>query len=304
MTRFFVTIDTEHFTQAPSPVVPYPGGAWCTVGGRHCGFPLIMDICDRFAIKATFFVNVFEYQSIGQGTMIRMCEEILQRGHDVQLHTHPAFLTGRSMLCDHSLNQQRELIELGIRKLHEWTGRKVVAHRAGYYGVNANSLTALKDSGITLDCSSFYRREGCRIQWSRFELAERDIMWELPISWFSMSNDLRSGDVIRDGKRICKVDIDKASADCLIEFLRQAVDEEYGQVTLASHSFSFVQSKNGCNGYGIDEQKIEEFRRLLEFVASTEKLQTQTVAELWEDIRNARVLIKPDGKEICLQNVK
>lgn len=298
MTTLLITIDTEHFTQAPSPVVPYPGGAWCTVRDRHYGFPLIMDLCDNYAIKVTFFINVFEYKVIGQAVMAQMCQEIVKRGHDVQLHTHPAFLTGRQLLCDHSLEEQRELIGIGKQKLYEWTTREVVAHRAGYYGVNDTSLEALKDCGIRLDCSSFYEREGCGVHWNRFELDERNGMWELPISWFRIVKNVGAGN--RGGGRIRKVDIDKASADYLIAFLRRAIEEGYGHITLASHSFSFIRHSKSGNAFTFDEQKVREFERLLLFVASTDELQTQSVAELWEDIESARIRLKPDGNEVCL----
>ena len=302
MTTFLVTVDTEHFTQAPSPVAAYPGGAWCTIGGRHCGFPLIMELCDKHAIKATFFVNVFEECRIGEAVMARMCKEIMDRGHDVQLHTHPAFLTGRPLLADHSRDEQRELVAIGKRKLYAWTGRHAVAHRAGYYGINDDSLAALKDCDIALDCSAFFQRKGCRVQWSRWELTERNGMWELPISWFRVngSEPIRAGG--SGTGRVCKVDIDKASADGLIAFLRYAEAEGYGHVTLASHSFSLIQKRASGEGYLADERKIRELNRVLGYVNSSPSLETQAVADLWDDIGNGRVASKPDGKEICLDS--
>jgi hypothetical protein len=276
MSKLIITIDTEHCTQAPGAIGEYPNGAWCTVAGRDYGFPLIMNICGRYGVSATFFVNVFEYRTVGEGRMVAMCEQILKGGHDIQLHTHPSFITGKAFMKESCLEEQTDLIGRGKEKLEAWTGRKVVAHRAGYYSVNEDTLVALSRTGIYLDSSVFYNHRYCSVNWAKFELTERFGMWELPVSWFHVRKADSGDGIAADEVRSVKFDIDKGPADVMIDFAEEARSSGYRYLTFAGHSFSFVREMNHglvCAG---DDEKAEQFDRLLGYAALSEGIQVQT----------------------------
>ncbi len=293
MSKLIVTIDTEHFTQAPGPLVKYPNGAWCTCEGVHCGFPLVMEICERYGIRATFFVNVFEYKVIGEKLMAAMCDEMLARGHDVQLHTHPSFVTGKPFLCDSPLQEQTELIGHGKEKLEAWTGRRVVAHRAGYYAANEESIVALRENGIHLDSSSLYGHRYCHVDWTKFELAERDGSWELPISWFNVAD-------ANGAPRRMKFDIDKGPAELLAAFADEALSIGYGYLTFAAHSFSFLRVGKDGPSSAKDGGKVEGFDRLLRHLTLSRGIESQTLGQLWHDIERKAARSRQDGREVCL----
>ena len=59
------------------------------VNGQYFGFRKIMEICDLFTIKATFFMDVFEYKRYGAKTFEDISHEIRGKRHDIQLHIHP-----------------------------------------------------------------------------------------------------------------------------------------------------------------------------------------------------------------------
>src|SRR5262249_53271335 len=83
----------------------------------------------------------------------------LQRlGHDVELHTHPdaAYDPKRHEMYEYSLDEQTTIVRDGVRLLESWTGQPVVAHRAGAYSADENTLIALERNGVTVDSSLFW----------------------------------------------------------------------------------------------------------------------------------------------------
>jgi hypothetical protein len=135
-------------------------------------------------------------------------------------------------------------------------------------------------------------------------LVERQGVWELPISWFIKGSDESAERRAESTRRIVKMDIDKAGADCLIAFVQRAVEARYDCITYASHSFSFIRGRGNGGDYEFDERKAMEFRRLLEFLSTADRVSTQTVSELWEDIRHGSVPTRPDREEICMEEIK
>lgn len=143
---------------------------------REVGIPLIMDLCEKHGVKATFFVDVFGYRIHGEEKMTDIVRGIVARGHDVQLHTHPAWdfshLDNKSFgrqtysygvhsprklfMRNYGLEQQIAMLREGIEKLAEWTGERPVAHRAGGYGANYDTLAAVGKVGIFIDASMFW----------------------------------------------------------------------------------------------------------------------------------------------------
>ena len=62
-----ITIDTEGFYGKH----PLKNMIWGEVdnSGMQYGIPMIMDICDKHGVKATFFVDVYEYRLQGEEKM-------------------------------------------------------------------------------------------------------------------------------------------------------------------------------------------------------------------------------------------
>jgi peptidoglycan/xylan/chitin deacetylase (PgdA/CDA1 family) len=132
---------------------------------RH-GIQRMMDILDRHGVKGTFFVNVYEVPSHREGAMGEVCLAIHQRGHDVELHTHPAPMFGIAEISDAAAATQAEILATGSTLLQEWTARPPIAHRAGNYAANQDTLEACRQAGISMDFSHNMAWPTCRLSQS------------------------------------------------------------------------------------------------------------------------------------------
>jgi peptidoglycan/xylan/chitin deacetylase (PgdA/CDA1 family) len=156
-----VTIDVETTENLP---LPQQIDMVCA-GGVHCGLLQIARALEQHRMAGTFFLNVYEYKYWGESALRNLARELQSRGHDVALHTHPhwAYDPERPYLYDYTLDEQTRIVADGVRLLTEWTGLPVVAHRAGAYSANRDSLEALARNGIVIDASLFPGEPHCRL---------------------------------------------------------------------------------------------------------------------------------------------
>lgn len=117
------------------------------------GIVRMMDILDRHGAKGTFFVNVYEAPKSGDDTMAEVCRAINARGHDLELHTHPKPMFGVWGMSEADLDTQVKILKRGAELIEEWAGVKVVAHRAGAFAANLDTIKACKEAGIPLEFS-------------------------------------------------------------------------------------------------------------------------------------------------------
>src|SRR5207249_9066268 len=106
-------------------------------------------------------------------------------GHEIQLHTHPDLMYDpkRQSMHEYSLAEQTTIIRDGMALLREWTGKAPIAHRAGSYGANKDTLKALHANGIFLDSSFFYRHGNCRLPFANLNSPfKADGIWEVPVT--------------------------------------------------------------------------------------------------------------------------
>lgn len=161
--QFVVTVDVEDFFEPRPPLDTYRG----RLDGRDHATPRIMDILERHGGRGTFFVDVQNRRTVSEDLVAGVTREIAQRGHEVGLHTHPAFPEGQrgygmaqTMKALPAEAQSRFVAE-GAALIEAWTGRRPVSHRAGGYGANYDTLAALEASGIEIDSSVFHGYPHC-----------------------------------------------------------------------------------------------------------------------------------------------
>lgn len=147
-TYVLFTIDVE--TAAGTPQADVLGQL---PDGSRGGIEKMMDLFDRHGVKATFFMNVYESAKYGPETMRTAAQTIGRRGHDPELHTHPLPMFPYSILSKADLAAQGRILQTGKELLEGWTGEKVVAHRAGCYAANADTLAACRQAGIDVEMS-------------------------------------------------------------------------------------------------------------------------------------------------------
>lgn len=252
----FITIDTEHsiggaFADPALKPVGNDKRIYGRVDGKEYGIPLIMDIADRYGIPLTFFVEVLNKYYFGEDETREVCEYILGRGHDVQLHLHPNYLNFkeekpeaqryRDNMSAYSLEEQTTLIGEGKELLTRYCERPPVAFRAGNYGADVNTLKALKANGILIDSSynAAFPKHSRRIHAAQLNDAiEIEGVWELPITNFIEKVPLI-------GRRFKPLDLNGVS---FLE-MQSVIDQTYrgqgpGNLTFILHSFSFVRALN------------------------------------------------------------
>jgi hypothetical protein len=166
--RVYFTVDTETSMGGAwdnaGPPLPLARTIYGENGSGNYGVPLIMDILEQYGFAATFFVEVFCSYHLGLEEVAKVFQCIEKRGHDVQLHLHPVhrfyweFLQGgprreKDLMFQFSPEEQRQLIQDGVRLFRELSGRAPRAYRAGCYGASEVTLAALRDNGVLIDSS-------------------------------------------------------------------------------------------------------------------------------------------------------
>lgn len=269
-----ITVDTEA-TNRQGCITPLEKTVYGEIGGQSYGITRIMDLCEEFHVKATFFVDVFASHYFGEGAIRQVCQEIQRRGHDVQLHTHPHWLDSKPNLCDYDLTRQTELIAHGKELLTRWLGQPPVAHRAGAFAANADTLVALKRNDILLDCSQFAAYPRCQL--GRLNLPVNAIsevggVTELPVTSFV---ELQVG----RRRKWRLVDIDADTVAEIKHVLREAQRKGLPVVTLLLHSFSFVNWNKKGTRFWADHADMAKFEAVLRFVRAQPDMEIITVAE-------------------------
>ena len=130
--------------------------------------PKTLEILDQHNLKGVFFVEPLFAARFGIDYLRRITDLISKGGHDIQLHLHPEWtdeirplifpgaVKKRQHMFHYLLEEQVELIKLGINLLRQAGVSSVNAFRAGSFAVNADSYKALAQCGIRIDSSLNY----------------------------------------------------------------------------------------------------------------------------------------------------
>ena len=134
----------------------------------------------RHGLKATFFMNVYESFVYGLEPWRSLCKKVSDLSYEVGLHTHPRYFhsSKKKNMWEYSLCQQVSIIQIGKDMLEQFTEQKVASHRAGNYGADIDTLTALRWNDITIDSSLYRGFPECRLSY----LAN-----DKPFKWFGVT---------------------------------------------------------------------------------------------------------------------
>jgi len=284
-----ITVDTE---DSQSLAVIYNDGIkeidsmiYGYLNDQYYGFPKIIDICDKHNCKATFFISVFEYRKYGNSTIMKICQQIKQSQHDVQLHIHPARAYNKDAvnINEYSLEEQIQMIKDGKELIEKWIGEKPVAHRAGAYGINEDTFTALKENDIGIDSSSFYGYENCKAVVTKNKVVEHNSIIEVPVTVFQRNKQIKFlNSVLWQKLSIIKTDIDWASLDELNWFVRQAKEHDIKVMNLFMHSYSLLKFDHTFSHFEPDWNDIEKLDKFLNFVANDPDIKVITMKEFYK----------------------
>ena len=279
----FITVDTEHsiggaFADPTLKPVGNDRRIYGRIGGQEYGIGLIMDIADRYGLKVTFFVEVFNKYFFGEGETREVVETILRRGHDVQLHLHPNYLNFTldnprevrfsDLIGEYPLAQQIKILGEARQLLEKYGAPQVTAFRAGCFGANVDTLEALAKNGFLIDSSyngAFLGGPCLMPDWGINDLMMRDGIYEFPVTNFREATGLRAA-------RRMPLDINGVSFEEMRHVMQACRADGPRHLTVILHSFSFVRA------YDVQYRKmrprthvIRRFEKLCRFLAENTK---------------------------------
>ena len=297
----FLTVDTEIWPLGAGwPRNPLPKGKTdfsaefdACIRGRTAlgdyGIHYQTQLLNAHGLKAVYLVEPFFARVGGMPLLREIVEQVQHSGHEVGLHPHTEWLgeIKAPSLPEHygpvirgySQDEQRAIIRYGLETLYEAGAQPVMSFRAGSYGANLDTLSALSAEGIRFDTSYNYPFPDSFPDWSREESLEQprrvgDI-WEFPVSNF-----------IDYPGHLRHVQLCACSFREMRHTLLQAWREQRHAFVIVMHSFELVRRKLRRDGMLMVEPNpitIRRFKQLCRFLeAHQDKFLTRGFADLDE----------------------
>ncbi len=242
------------------------------------GITKIMDILDSHGTKGTFYLNVYESAAHGALPIRLAANAIHEQGHDLQLHTHPQPMFGVSVMSKASYEKQVEILSKGIELIHNWTGKPVIAHRAGAFEANLNTVKAVKDSGLSIDSSLGFGSSLAEDIPLSNTVSSIEGVIQLPLTHY---NQVKIGNW--ESKR--HVDIEGSTYRELKEILEQATDNGLCSVNILMHSFSLSR-------YGAPDPDVaERLGRILEYINNNNNLTATTTSDFYKLLQQENICV-------------
>jgi len=199
------------------------------------GIEKIMGMLETYQVRGTFFLNVYEAAKHGEVAVAGAARLIHSRGHDLELHSHPQPMYPHYGMCHAPLVNQIAILNKGISLLESWTGKTVLAHRAGAFAANADTLRACESVGLLADCSL---SPGSLVSVPLIhDLGASNLVrrigkvWEIPVTYY---HQLRVGRW--HSKRI--LDIEGSSLPEIKRVTRWSIRQSLPMMCILMHSFS------------------------------------------------------------------
>jgi peptidoglycan/xylan/chitin deacetylase (PgdA/CDA1 family) len=254
--------------------------------GSDCGLMVIVRQLRAHGWAGTFFLNVYEHAQWGDATMRKIAVGLQDAGQDVALHTHPHWThdASRWAMYQYSLDEQTAIVRDGVRLLQTWTGRRVVAHRAGAYAADERTLAALQKNGVLLDSSLLWQESNSRLNalgLARNLPSRFNGVGEIPVSVYEREDRATLwGASMRGATTVRKIDpdwfVDANEARTAIDGLLEA---NVPVLVVFLHSFSFMTAPPAGGAPIADRHALDMFKVIVDTVAER-KLRVVTMRDL------------------------
>lgn len=295
-TRVVFTVDVE------SREFPLPRQVDTTCkDGIRCGLMEMVRMLREQGWAGTFFLNVYEYQRWGEVEMRNIATKLQAAGQDVALHTHPqwAYDPGRHAMYEYSFDEQMAIIRDGVQLLAAWTGRPVVAHRAGDYTADENTIVALARNGLRVDSSLFWGHPQSRLNGISLPHnlpSSEGRITEIPITVYLRKESPRLlGDILAPITSIRKIDPDWFVSEQEARVAIDAViDADLPFLIVFLHSFSFLSGQEEDGVPLANRHSLAVFRAILGHIAD-KRLKVVTIRELAE---HAALAWNPQSQDV------
>jgi hypothetical protein len=313
LVSIFLTVDTEirrPFTPGgPSQSLP-PGKTdfsaelardlyGKTASGEY-GIGYQLETLKRYGLHATYFVDPFFSMVAGSEPLKDIVTRIVDAGQDVQLHAHTEWLgdiedpdlpvEGRLFMWRYNESEQTAIIRTAAQKLRACGASGLCAFRAGGWGADGQTLTALAALGFKYDSSlnAPYLGGACRIPTSTPGLQPVLIegIWELPVTYFL--------DFTRRQRPLAICACSFAETRAVLE---EAERRSWRAVVIVLHSFELIRRSAERSDRGRPAPSrvaLRRFERLCDFLArNSDRFRTTMFSEIRPEMFDAEATEAP-----------
>ncbi len=254
------------------------------VDGVPLGYSYILDVLRRYQLSATFFVNIFESALWGEALLGKICKDIHSVGSEVGLHTHPewAYDPKRIHMWQYSLEEQKKILSDGVHMIKNWLpGYKLISHRAGAYGLNQDTIKALKQLEIPVDSSMYFGHPNSKYIWSKNDVVFKAGILEIPVTGYYRRKKFLRMPFGRLSEFI-KTDIDWSTQYELESFVEAGLNQKINIINLFAHSYSFVQFEDDYSKMFAHAENIDKFEKFLGFVNTIPDLKVVAIRDFYQ----------------------
>ena len=279
-----ITIDTEDLN------TPFWRGDYSTSIIRHkLTVQLLNQIFKEFDVRATYFTSIFQEWYFKNGEVQRLIEELITLKHDVQLHTHPIWIDEqrREHMWMFSYEEQVELLRKGTEFIQKYTGNMPIAHRAGAYGLNQDTLNALKLMKIPVDSSMYFGHSNCKVQWTKNAVLEKEGLVIYPITCFKRVTKMLG---IPVKHKVAKTDIDSCSLAELKMMVNKVRRHDLKVYDFFMHSYSLLDMNVSGNRFVVNEKQVQKLRSFLSYIVEQKDIQVITISDFYKKYQDNKGL--------------
>jgi len=271
-TKILITIDTEFSSHKDDM------GIFGNIAGKFYGLPLFIQLAREYNLKFTFFIDVYGVREVFKKEFIKICNELISEGHELQLHTHPngLFDKNRERLWMYSLDEQKEIIRKGKELFEAWFGIFPIAHRAGDWSANNDTFLALLANDIKIDSSKFVGYKHSRLKENN-DLINHGKIIEIPPSTYKVN-----GFRIFNDKKILSSCGNPTNETLYV--LSEMIINQRPIINIVYHSFSFLKWDKRRMSYWVSFNEIKKFKILLKSISKNENLELVQIKNL--DLEN------------------
>jgi hypothetical protein len=279
------------------------------INNQEVGYKLINSISLEYGAIVEYFVDVYACNKYGEDKFKKLCQEIIDSGQKIGLHTHPSgmFDRSRKFMWEYSLDEQIEIIKSGKEKLRNWTGICEFSHRAGGYGANDNTLIALAKNEIFTDSSFFFRNPNCKINYPLINKCSKlNDVFEIPVTVYKKEINYKL--VKKQNVIFQKLDFRYGSSANEISFVIDKMPEE-SVIVLFLHSFNFLNlpysfKKHKYGKITINYDLINEYKKLLSFISQKDNCLFSCIKDISQSLNNVEYLVNISQKGSLLGVLK
>jgi peptidoglycan/xylan/chitin deacetylase (PgdA/CDA1 family) len=256
-------------------------GSW---KGKDYGVPLLAQKLEQYGLKGTFFVSALCPPNL-RDAMFANLRFLVSRGHDLELHPHPDSIDySRPLLTMYSIEDRKKILQTAIDNIKLAGAPSPIAHRAGAWAIDWETLKLLPDFGIMMDSSIFPEDPRCQVPLPK-NLANRFVkiggVYQLPITLIRRVPFIGYAGTTA-------LDIDRTIWEEQESALKQIADQHVPVVTFFLHFSSLYHYIPSPIPYqphtvtGPNEENIKKLDDFLKLVTTDTRFKVVTARELWQ----------------------